>query len=378
MQQFNISALRKKPKATLGAGISGQASGKGDRTIKRVNRSYMTAEKITTDKAYRSIMDQQQEHFTRTEGNRGYGSLIRAEGNLRGSDRVAGEGSVRRNPHGVGGGGVGKNWGGKFEQRIGDALRNEENRESLIKNAGGRRGLQQTKIASSHSRAEATRDTSVFIPTWKHQRGDNLGSGTVSENFLKVSVRPTETYTTLGQYQANTSFGLDIGNIVNHDRIVVDAKSGKSTQNRFEKYTPDEVRGIQAGITVDAYSGKKFLPQYEKEHSLKDLEPKIQVKGESGKQFLPQYEKEHFSRKLDPKLMAKNINAVKSTSRNNARVATEHFIRLTPNRPTIEIEAQTPKITRIIDPVKESYKLRHAKPNLKDFRAESNPSIPTF
>ena len=378
MDQFSISALRKKPKATLGSGISGQASGKGDRTIKRVNRSYMTAEKITTDKAYRSIMDQQQEHFTRTEGNRGYGSLIRAEGNLRGSDRVAGEGAVRRNPHSVGGGGVGKTWGGRFEQQVGDALRKEENRESLIKNAGGRRGIQQTKIANVHSRAEATLDTSIYTPTWKHQRGDTLAKGTVTENFLKVSVRPTETYTTLGQYQSHTSFGLDTDNFINRDRIVVDAKSGKATQNRFEKYTPEEVTSIQAGILVDAHSGKKFLPKYEAEHKLKQLDPKIQIIGESGKQFLPKYEEERFSRKLDPKLAAKNVNAVKSTSLNNARVATEHYIRLTPNRPTVEVEAQTQKIEKIIDPIKDEYKLRHVKPSLKDFQAGSNPSIPTF
>lgn len=378
MDQFSISALRKKPKATMGAGIGGQASGKGDRTIKRVNRSYMTAEKITTDKAYRSIMDQQQEHFTRTEGNRGYGSLIRAEGNLRGSDRVAGEGAVRRNPHSVSGGGVGKTWSGRYEQQVGDALRKEENRESLIKNAGGRRGVQQTKIASSHARQQATRDTSTYAPTWKHQRGDNLAKGTVSENFLKVSVRPTETYTTLGQHQSHTSFGLDTKNFVNHDRIIVDAGSGKATQGRFEKYIPEEVGGIQEGILVDAHSGKKFLPKYEKEHRLKELEAKIKVVGESGKQFLPKYEKERFSRKLDPKISAKNVNAVKATSLNNAKVAVEHFIRLTPNRPTIEVEAQTLKIEKVVDPIKDEYKLRHAKPSLKEYHAGSNPSIPTF
>ena len=384
MDQFSIAALRKKPKAMLGSGIGGQASGKGDRSIKRVDRSYMTKEKITTDKAYRSIMDQQQEHFNRTEGNRGYGSLIRAEGNLRASDRIAqttntGKGKMRRAAHSAGGGAAGVSWGGKFESQVSDALRSKNNREALRKEAGGRRGEQQVAIAGARDRQEASVDASVFAPTNKFQRGDTLAKGTVSENVLKVTVRPTAVYTTLGRYGGGTSFGEDVGASI-APKVSVSADAGKDTLGRFERYAPDEVsQNISKSISVDAHSGKKMLPKYEVHHDLKSLDPKIQIEGRSGKDFLPVYEKEHLLPVLESKANVFDKFASKSTTRNNAgHGVMDNYVRLTPNKPTVEIEPGVRKIKQSVDPTRDEYKIRHSKPSLKDFAAKSNPSIPTF
>lgn len=384
MDQFNIAALRKKPKAILGSGIGNQASGKGDRSIKRVDRSYMTKEKITTDKAYRSIMDEQFQHFKRTEGNRGYGSLIRAEGNLRASDRVAlttdtGKGKMRRAAHSAGGGAAGVAWGGKFEMQVSDALRSEDNREALVKKAGGRRGEQQVSIANSRDRQEASIDASVFAPTSKFQKGDTLSKGTVSENVLKVTVRPTAVYTTLGRYGGGTSFGEDVGASIT-SRVSVSADAGKDTIGRFERYKPDEVsQNISKSISVNAHSGKKMLAKYETHHDLKQLDPKIKVEASSGKDYLPVYEKEHLLPALESKASVFDKFAVKSTTRNKANQGVvDNYIRLTPNKPKVEIEADVRKIKQSVDPIRDEYKIRHSKPNLKDFAAKSNPSIPTF
>jgi len=384
MDQFSVSALRKKPKAIMGSGIGGQVSGKGDRTIKRVDRSYMTKEKITTDKAYRSIMDQQQEHFKRTEGNRGYGSLIRAEGNLRASDRVAlttvgGKSMMRRNAHTVGGGAAGKVWGGHFESQVSDAMRDSENREALLRNAGGRRGGQQVKIAGSRDRQQASVDASVFAPTGKFQKGDTLAAGTVTENVLKVTVKPTAVYTTLGQYGGGTSFGED-KNATITSRVSVAAESGKDTQGRFEKYQPTEVtQNISKSISVDAHSGVKMLPKYKQHHDLKQLESKIKIAGESGMDFLPVYEKEHLIPILESKSNVRDQYAVKSTTKNDVgHGVIDSYVRLTPNRPKVEVEAPVRKIKQSLDTNKDEYKIRHVKPNLRDFTANSNPSIPTF
>jgi hypothetical protein len=362
----------------MGAGIGNQASGKGDRSIKRVDRSYMTAEKITTNKAYRSIMDQQQAHFLNTEGNRGYGSLIRAEGNQRGSDSVAG-GGVRIGSHGGGGGGVGKSYDGKFKTIVRDAIGNNVIRESVLNQTAGRKGLQKKQVRSAQGNQQATVNAAPFAPVDKTQRGDVMASGTVStENFLRVSVKPTKVYSTLGQYSTNSSFGITTGNSIKENYIKIEGNSGKDTQGKFDTYQPEQVGGITERITVEADSRKKFLPRYETEHFSKLLNGKITVEADSGKQFLPRYETEHFSRDLTPKLAAKNIFARSSTTRNNARITAENFIRLTPNKPNVEIKAPINRIQKNVDTHRDDYKLRHSKPKMENFSAGSNPSIPIF
>lgn len=378
MDQFSLSALRKKPKAVMGVGIGNQASGKGDRTIKRVDRSYMTAEKITTNKAYRSIMDQQQAHFLNTDGNRGYGSLIRAKGNLRDSDRVAGDG-VRINPHGSGGGAAGKAFNGEFSTIAHDAIGSHDIRESLLAMTGGRKGLNKTQVRSAQGNRQATFDAAPFAPADKTQRGDVLAKGTVSvENFLRVSVKPTKVYSTLGQYSANSSFGITAKSSIKDNYITVEGKSGRDTMGTFEKYIPEQVGGITERIIITGDSRKKFLPKYDEEHFSKLLDGKITVEADSGKHFLPKYDDEHFSRDLSAKLNAKDIFARSSTSRNNANVNAENFIRLTPNTPTVEIKVPDRRIEKNVDSHRDDYKLRHPKPRMETFSASSNSSIPTF
>lgn len=376
---FNLTALRKKPKAMLGAGIGNQSSGKGDTSIKRVNRSYTTYEKLTTDKQYRSIMDQQQAHFQQTEGNRGYASLIRAPGQLRLSDITPGEGGVRRNAYGVGGGAVGKAYGGNYTELDRDALQNNTIRESLIGQTEGRRGNQKQKVRSAQVNQQAVIDGSIFAPARVAQRGDTLATGTVmrQDDILHVSARPTETYTQLGQHSTNSSFGIDTKSNINEKYISVYGNSGKDTQHRFEKYQPDMVGGVIERILIEGNSGSKFLPKYESEHFTKALESKIKVEAQAGKKFLPKYEKEHFSRELQSKIMARDVTASSSTSRNNAKVEAEHFIKLTPNKPTVAFQSNKP-IPKNTDPHRDDYKIRHSKPNLSNFSAGAKPTIPIF
>lgn len=378
MDQFSLNALRRKPKAIMGSGIGNQVSGKGDRTIKRVDRSYMTYEKITTDKAQRSIMDQQQEHFKRTEGNRGYGSLIRAEGQIRNSDRVAGTG-VRMNALGGGGGAAGRSYDGRFSTAARDAIAGADIRESLLSKTEGRRGEQKLNVRRVQSNQDATYDASIFAPSDKFQRGDNLAPGTINNNYLSVSVKPTESYTQLGQFSTHSSFGTDTSATINNKHISYEATSGTDTRGTFDKYTPTQVSGIIDRITIEGASGKQFLPVYEKEHYSRALESKIKIEGKSGEQYLPKYEDKHDLKTLSSKVMAKDVVASRSTTQNNARVEPETYIRLTPNKPTVEVKTyDRNNIHQNTDTHRDDYKIKHRRPDLNGFSVGDKSYIPTF
>ena len=378
MDQFNINALRRKPKANLGTGIGNQASGKGDRSIKRVDRSYMTYEKITTDKAYRSIMDQQQEHFNRTEGNRGYASLIRAEGQIRNSDRVAGDG-VRVNALGGAKGAAGRSYNGQFSTAVRDALAGADIRESLLVETEGRRGEQKQRVRRAQQNQDSTIDASVWAPVGAFQKGDSLAVGTIMQRYLDVSVKPTESYTQLGQHSTHSSFGLDYDSVINNKRVLYEANSGKDTQGKFDKYAPDEVGGIMERIHIKGESGKKYLPVYEKEHFHRALDPKIKIEGKSGEQYLPKYEQVHDLKDLTPKIAAKDVMASRSTTQNNARVEVESYIRLAPNKPETYVHsASLNNIKKNVDPHRDDYKIKHRRPDLSKFSAGDKSSIPTF
>jgi hypothetical protein len=378
MDQFSLNALRKKPRINMGAGIGVQSSGKGDRSIKRVDRSYMTYEKINTDKATRSILDQQQEHFNRTEGNRGYGSLIRAEGQVRNSDRVAGDG-VRLNALGGSRGAAGRAYGGTFEGISAAAVDGDEIRESLLVNTEGRRGLQKQQVRRIQQNQDSIIDAATFAPASVFQRGDNMAPGAIMERYIKTTVKPTETYTQLGQYSTHSSFGIDYDSVINDKHISYEASSGKDTQGTFNKYAPDEVKGIIERIHINGNSGKQHIPVYEKEHFHRKLDPKIKIEGKSGEQYLPKYEEEHLLKDLTPKISAKDVMASQSTTRNNARVDTEQYVRLRPNKPNVDIRsATTNNIKKDTNTYKENYTIKHRRPNLNGFFAGDKSSIPTF
>ena len=378
MDQFSLNALRKKPKAIMGSGIGNQVSGKGDRSIKRVDRSYMTYEKITTDKAQRSIMDQQQAHFARTEGNRGYGSLIRAEGQIRNSDRVAGTG-VRMNALGGGGGGAGRSYDGRFSTAARDAIAGSDIRESLLSKTEGRRGKQKQQVRRIQANQDAIQDASIFAPTSKFQKGDTMAVGTINENYLLVSVKPSESYTQLGQYSTNSSFGVDMGGVINDKRISYEANSGTDTRGTFDKYSPTEVGGITDRITVEGASGKQFLPVYDKEHFSRTLDPKIKIEGNSGQQYLPKYADKHDLKTLSSKIAAKDITAVRSTTQNNARVEPETYVRLSSNKPNTGVRtSDMNNIRQNTETHRDDYKIKHRRPNLSSFSAGDKSHVPIF
>lgn len=252
-------------------------------------------------------------------------------------------------------------------------------RHGLVKNKYKGDIIKNTRAVAG--RREGTQRLADGIPfnAVTYSANSLLGSGLVNDTRLQGAVSTQESYSHLGMHNTQESYQNIPKNSIKEGYIRIGAESGQATSNKFEKYQPQQLSGqITEHMKITGNSGKQHVPIYEQYRQTKQLDPKIKTEGVSGKSHLPKYEKYHNMKRLNnPTLTAKNVTSSKSTSLNNASVKAEHFVRLSPNKPIASTAPQN-RIEAVINPNKDNFKIRHKKPDVSQFSANSMARIPQF
>jgi len=362
----------------MGQGVGRQASGKGLTDIKRVTRSFHTHQRLKTGDQVKDIQEQQRKNILDRDFNRDapFNTGLYAGGGGRARDTTSNQQGIksRLGPTGGASGYAGRSYGGVK----GDLTQEVA---AMTKQVDGVLGdhVYKGSVKRATSRAvnrPSTVDESIYADQSTFQ--DRNTTGRVHDSQIRVEAFAPQTYSHLGNHNSTEGYQNNIKNAIKLNNINVNAKSGNSTFQTFEKYTPEVIKGNLADkIKISGKSGEYFAPQYEKHHNMVHLDPKIKTIGKSGHAYAARYEKYHNMKKLDPKISAKNVMSKTSTSLNNAKVKTEHYVSLTPNKPSTSFQ-QPRRIEKVLTSQREAYNIRHKKPDVSKFAVGSSPVVPRF